>query len=556
MRYKFDAIDSIGKDPTLCVLVISGSHTLFSDLIYNDIKHRDDVGADKLNRLILSNESSLSSEFGYEAVEDKEASLDLDTFLSVCNSPSPIGRWLGYTNYDILSKKDRERVKAYLKKPSPDAILVVRVSEYKNIKDLRAVRALSASRTAHYIDIQYPRRGKLSDIVRNLFEDKGFRITDDSIKLFIMKMGSSYDEYKQSIESISDLLKSTNAMFDGTKAKQDIDEDLIIDFEYEDELLADDSDAEDEAAADSEDNYELFEDGEELDDVEVELDEEDSEISKLNENELYAQLADERKLQEVDLRKNYVDNSNIESAPEKESNKVVALKEKSEPTVELKAISSIDFKNAMRGIDFFEMDDFMLALLMVQRSDKVVMRRKMYKILVNLLDNYTAREICNKLRYKVEELLYYRSYVNTGIIPVRIRYNAEKIKERLPEDSKLRKVTSLVFKRNAYLSSMTSVEDWYFIYSLLNSNKPTDPDEKYLKTLMSIMGRTTMPNDRLMNDLGIKDTLDEGLVELNGIYYTGWWAEYCRENGIEPEREKEDGTLEWRPIRYVSNLED
>ena len=403
MKYRFKDIENIYKVPDMRVLAVTGSHNIFVDLIYSAVK--TDVEAHSVG---FATKVELDDEFN--TIEERESSLDLDTFLKVCYNMSPMGKWLCKVNWDFLNKKNKERVKTYIKKPSEYAIMVIVAQEWKNIKELRGIRTFDSSKFSHLIDIQYPRKPELETIVTKLFATKNMRIGEDSAKLFILKLGTAYDEYKPNIDIIYDRLDIAQRV------------------------------------------------------------------------------------------------KSIDSAAEESSSKII--------NIDIK-----EFKESMQGIDYFVLDDFLLQLLVPMHSRRVVQKRKIYRMLSTLLTDYSAREICTKLRYKIEELMYYRAYINNGCIPVRTRYNCEKIKERIPEDSKLRKATSLTFKRNAYTASLTSIEDWYFMYMMLCRNRASDNDDKYLVTLMALMGRTAVSNDRLMNDLRIKNTLTDGLTKLNSLSF-------------------------------------
>ncbi len=194
---------------------------------------------------------------------------------------------------------------------------------------------------------------------------------------------------------------------------------------------------------------------------------------------------------------------------------------------ELTEVSTQDFKEAIKDIEHFEINDLLRYMLKPIRSDKPLNgRRAVHKALARLLEEMPAKDICNRLRYKVRDMLTYRAAINKGIIPVRIPYNAAQIQEKLPEDimhDKIKKASAYAFKRNAYLSSLTSIEDWFFIYSMLESIPYSASEQQYLRVLLNIVNRTAVSNDRLMNNIGIKDTLSEGLVALNGILYSNWW---------------------------------
>lgn len=186
-----------------------------------------------------------------------------------------------------------------------------------------------------------------------------------------------------------------------------------------------------------------------------------------------------------------------------------------------------NFKEATKDIEHFEVTDLMRYMLTPIRSSRPLNgRRAVHKALARLLESMTAKDICNKLYYRVKDMLVYRTAINEGIIPVKIPYNTSKVQEKLPETAfydKIKKASAFVFKRNAYLSSLTSVEDWFFIYSMLEGIPKYANEQQYLRVLLNVINRTAISNDRLMNNIGIKNTLDEGLATLNGILYSNWW---------------------------------
>ena len=186
-----------------------------------------------------------------------------------------------------------------------------------------------------------------------------------------------------------------------------------------------------------------------------------------------------------------------------------------------------DFKEATKDIEHFEINDLLLFMLKPIRSNRPLNgRRGVHKALARLLETMTAREICNKLKYRVRDMMLYRAAINNGTIPVKIPYNASKIQDLLPEDElhdKIKKASAYAFKRSAYISSLTSIEDWFYMYSMFENVPVYATEQQYLKILLSVVNRTAISNDRLMNNIGVKNTLDEGLVAVNGVLYSNWW---------------------------------
>ncbi len=187
-------------------------------------------------------------------------------------------------------------------------------------------------------------------------------------------------------------------------------------------------------------------------------------------------------------------------------------------------------KEGLKGYDVVSLDDFIFSLCRPMNSKKVVKKRHVYKEAKSLLRDYTAREIITKLKYKVNDMILYRIHINNGNIPILGRYSAQKVKERLPENCTLKKKPDIVFKREAYMASRTSLGDWYYMKLIIETPKGW-ADMTYLRALYNLMNRQTLSNDRLMNVIGVKDTLGEGLVSLNRILFTEWWQNKARSKG-------------------------
>lgn len=193
----------------------------------------------------------------------------------------------------------------------------------------------------------------------------------------------------------------------------------------------------------------------------------------------------------------------------------------------LTEVATQDLKEATKDIEHFEINDLLRYMLKPIRNSRPLNgRRAVHKALSRLLESMTAKEIVNKLKYRIKDMLAYRAAINSGLIPVKIPYNTAKVQEKLPENSmneKIKKASAFVFKRNAYLSSQTSIEDWFFMYSILENVPKYATEQQYLAVLLHLVNRTSISNDRLMNNIGVKNTLDEGLVAVNGILYSNWW---------------------------------
>ncbi len=197
-------------------------------------------------------------------------------------------------------------------------------------------------------------------------------------------------------------------------------------------------------------------------------------------------------------------------------------------------------KEGLRGYDVVSLDDFIFSLCKPMVSKQVVPRRRVYKEAKSLLRDYTAREIVSKLKYKINDMIVYRIHINNGNIPILGRYNAEKVKQRLPENCPISKKPDVIFKREAYMASRTSLGDWYYMKLIVETPKGWN-ETTYLRALYNLMNRQTLSNDRLMNVIGVKNTLEEDLVALNRLYCTEWWRNHGRTEKIEESEGVEEG---------------
>lgn len=167
------------------------------------------------------------------------------------------------------------------------------------------------------------------------------------------------------------------------------------------------------------------------------------------------------------------------------------------------------------GITNYAIDDFVMAIIKPVRNDKIVLNRKSYKVLNTLMDDLGAKGLVRKLRSRVETYIEYRIHINNGNIPILVPYSVEEVQKKLPDTSVIKKISDVSFKRNAKIASLTTLKDWYFIKMILESASKSNNEEDYVRVLMAVIHRGIFPQDRLLNLIGIKDTLNEGIYDLN-----------------------------------------
>lgn len=186
-----------------------------------------------------------------------------------------------------------------------------------------------------------------------------------------------------------------------------------------------------------------------------------------------------------------------------------------------KELSFEAMQQGLRGCTMYALSDFMLALLKPTNSDKVVKSRKAYKILNTLIPELGAQTVLRRLYYEVQRMVEYRVYINNGAIPVLVPYNIDKVRNRIPESSKLNKASDYAFKREALIASRTSLKDWIYIYLIILNGLRSNSEIGAYRALMACVHRNAVSNDRILNDLGLKDVINEALVELNMMGVSG-----------------------------------
>lgn len=167
------------------------------------------------------------------------------------------------------------------------------------------------------------------------------------------------------------------------------------------------------------------------------------------------------------------------------------------------------------GITNYAIDDFVMSIIKPVKNDKIVLTRKSYKVLNTLIDDLGAKGLVRKLRSRVNTYIEYRININNGNIPILVPYSVEEVQKKLPDSSVIKKVSDVSFKRNAKIASLTTLKDWYFIKMILESASKSKDEQDYVRVLMAVIHRGIFPQDRLLNLIGIKDTLDEGLYSLD-----------------------------------------
>lgn len=181
----------------------------------------------------------------------------------------------------------------------------------------------------------------------------------------------------------------------------------------------------------------------------------------------------------------------------------------------------------MKGIEHFDIDDFIVELLKPMSSGKVDGRKKVVRVMAVLQDELGARKLLYSVLNKINEMIEYRILINSGIIPVGIKYFfGDVIKDLGGEKGKYGKVNEWTFRKKAELASRTSLRDWEYMRIILSraiENKIGTESEIELrcqKALYELCTRSVLTESRINNIIGASNILEKGIDDINRVRYT------------------------------------
>lgn len=391
MKYRFSDIDNKQMYDNGRVILIAGQYPIFNNIVIDKVRNSCKGDMQNFDEEAIDKFISEFNGGGYEI--SNNTSLDFNEFMDVVKVPPVNGKWFCNIDYSFLTKKQKETLTRYYKKPSEHGVLVVTMEDWKDYKFFINNRAITGNNFTHLIQLSYPSRATLKELVIGFFKKRRVTVSEQGAELFIMRMSNAYNDYADTMDKV-----------------------CIGKKEYE-------------------------------------------------------------------------------------------------------AISYADMIDSLKGVENYVLDDLLEQLMVPIKSKKVVLRRKIYKMLNAIVSDMGAKAIVNKIKYKLDDLIEMRIQINAGNIPVMVRYNIEKVKGRLDDENRLNKLSDYAFKRYAYLASQTSLKDWYFMKLILSNVKNSWSEVENERVLLSLVHRSTMSTDRLMNNIGIKNTLEENLMRLNCIFY-------------------------------------
>lgn len=405
MIYKFSDIYNQEMYRTANILFILGSYDIFNNIVVDECRKRcipnEDEEIDKTFLNMIANDLPTGSNNTNQSDSSMNV-LEFKEFMDLNRTYPLEGRWFCNVNYKELKTKEKDSLKEYIKVNSDTGLLIVNIRDFQDYREYLRNRTFQTSQVAHIIQLTFPNRNMLTEILNSEFRKNNVIVNDKAIQLFILRLSNDYNSYYNVISDISEKHKGTTIGYD-------------------------------------------------------------------------------------------------------------------------------DMLESLKGIDNYVLDDFLAEMTKGVRNSKLRTNRKIYKMYKSLLDSMTAREIVTKLNYKVDMMLELRVAINNGTLPILVRYGAKEAQDKLPEDSKVKSLSTFTFKKYAKIASLTSLKDWYYIKMMLKGNSymgarggtsnSNDAEQEYKHILLSVIHRTTFCPNRLMNDMGILNVIEEELYDLNTVFY-------------------------------------
>ena len=383
MIYRFDELYNDDLIKRSAVLFITGSTALFNRIMSDRVKKS--CQGEQLD-LDLSDFSDWLKPGNNETSE----ALSFEQYLLYCNTTRVTGMWYSSVDYALLSKREKEQLKAHLKHPATNGKLVVYVMNFRDKFELLKDNTIRHGGSVNLIQLDFPRRQALNRLVKEEFQKRGVEIDRPSTELFVLRLGTYYDKYSETIDRVCNGRKQ---------------------------------------------------------------------------------------------------------------------------------ISYTEMQAELRGVTSYVLWDLTKSIVKAYHSDsmKSMKSRKAVKVLKTIIPELGEQKVLQQFKRKIDDLVELRYYINVGAIPIMVSYDLKKVRERLPKESRLQKLSDQTFRINVKLASETSLKDWLYIKMIVDNASSKRSDMEAIRGLAAAINRSAYPNERILNDIGIKNVLTEGLVELNAL---------------------------------------
>lgn len=181
-------------------------------------------------------------------------------------------------------------------------------------------------------------------------------------------------------------------------------------------------------------------------------------------------------------------------------------------------ITLTEVRDKMKGIEHFDLDDFILEVAKPLSNDKTN-NKKVYRMMIALIDQYGASGLITQLIKYINECIEFRMMINSGIIPVKVDFFMKDVVALLDKESKYAKMNEWLFKRKAQIAAQTSLRDWQYMKLILSRVSVMDDDSAYIRAIYDLVTRSVLTSSRLDNIVGLDNVLNNRIEKLNRIKY-------------------------------------
>ena len=192
--------------------------------------------------------------------------------------------------------------------------------------------------------------------------------------------------------------------------------------------------------------------------------------------------------------------------------------------VRISEVKKIDYSlmnELLSDIDNYTIEDFMKMLLNPPRKPKG-RPRNIYKALRYLLDDKGARLVVSSVYKSTQLLIEMRLLMNSGYVASGLKFNITEFKDGLPENSKIKGLSDHAIMKYFRLAGMVSLRDLMVLKMMIENTRLGKYDDiGYERLLYTMINRCTFEEERVLNDIGIKDLVDEQLFNVNTAHLIG-----------------------------------
>lgn len=208
MKFAFKDIFNDSLYSTANVILVTGQYAMFNNIVVDKCRNMckselDDIDIPYLKELSMS----LPMRDGTMMEGASSNSVTLEKFFDVYRSAPLDGKWFCSINYEALTKKEQEKLVNYFKLSSSNGLLVVTMTDWKDYRQFLKKRDIAESKKVHLIQLSFPSRVVLKDILRDTFKGHGYKVRDEVLDLFIMRMSNAYDSYKDTVDIVIQSVK-------------------------------------------------------------------------------------------------------------------------------------------------------------------------------------------------------------------------------------------------------------------------------------------------------------------------------------------------------------